>query len=253
MWPEKYESPALLKKDGVYFMFGSHLTGWQTNDNIYSTATSLSGPWTPWTIFAPKGSNTFNSQTSHILPVSKDLVVYMGDRWVDGNLMRSTYIWLPLKIQGRQATLTNQEHWSIDWKAGTWAPGPKEDSYEAETATLSGGARPLNCTGCSGGKSVGYVGGKENGAVTFSNVVSEKEQRKTVRIFSPNGDKTQRFAKVSVNGGPAVRIAFLPSNNPTTPAVSVANLDLKAGANTVKIEGLDGSWGPDLDKLMVSR
>ncbi|KAE9978210.1 hypothetical protein BLS_000802 [Venturia inaequalis] len=254
MWPEKYESPAIVKRNGVYFMFASHLTGWQSNDNLYSTATSLSGPWSPWANFAPPGSKTFNSQTTYILPISKDLIVYMGDRWVDGNLMRSTYVWLPLKIEGKKATLTNQEHWSIDWDAGTWSPGPKQESYEAEKAKLSGGAKILNCSGCSGGKLAGYLGGPEKGAVTFENVLSDQTERKSVRIFAPNGDKTQRFAMVTVNEGQAVRIAILPSNAGSMPAVSVANLDFNAGANSVRIESLgDGSWGPDLDRLMVSR
>ncbi|KAG8910082.1 hypothetical protein FRC01_006553 [Tulasnella sp. 417] len=43
-----WESPAMVKVNGVYFMFGSHLTGWDTNDNIYSTATNLAGPWSSW-------------------------------------------------------------------------------------------------------------------------------------------------------------------------------------------------------------
>jgi hypothetical protein len=29
-WKEKYESPAIAKKGGVYFMFASQLTGWGT-------------------------------------------------------------------------------------------------------------------------------------------------------------------------------------------------------------------------------
>lgn len=168
--------------------------------------------------------------------------------------MRSTYVWLPLKIEGNNATLTNPERWSINWDVGTWSPGPTEESYEAEKATLSGGARVLICSGCSGGKLAGYLGGSEKGVVTFENVVSDTAERKSVRIFAPNGDKTQRFAMVTVNGGNAVKIAFLPSRAGSVPAVSVANLDFNAGANTVKIESLgDGSWGPDLDRLMVSR
>lgn len=168
--------------------------------------------------------------------------------------MRSTYIWLPLKIEGRIATITDQERWSIDWDARTWSPGPKEESYEAENATLSGGARILDCSGCSGGKLAGYLGGTEQGMVTFKNVVSNKAERKSVRIFAPNGDRTQRFALVTVNGGQAVRIAFLPSSAGSVPSVSVANLDFNAGANSIRIESLgDGSWGPDLDRLMVSR
>ncbi|CCO30579.1 hypothetical protein BN14_04609 [Rhizoctonia solani AG-1 IB] len=50
-WAEKYESPAVIKSSaGVYFMFASQLTGWNTNDNMYSTSTSLSGPWSSWKV-----------------------------------------------------------------------------------------------------------------------------------------------------------------------------------------------------------
>ena len=109
-WKEKFEAPAMLKRNGAYFMFGSHLSGWSPNDNIYSTASSISGPWSPWTEFAPKNTKTYNSQTTYILPLSKDLVIYMGDRWTEKMLMRSTYVWLPLRIEGRKATLSNYDH-----------------------------------------------------------------------------------------------------------------------------------------------
>ena len=83
LWKEKFESPAILKRGRNYFMFSSHLTGWRSNDNIYSSATSLSGPWSPWKTFAPPKSNTFNSQTTFILPISSNSAIYMGDRWVE--------------------------------------------------------------------------------------------------------------------------------------------------------------------------
>lgn len=31
-------------------MFASQETGWSSNDNMYSTATSLSGPWSAWKV-----------------------------------------------------------------------------------------------------------------------------------------------------------------------------------------------------------
>ena len=40
------ESPAMMKKDGTYYWMSSHTTSWERNDNMYWTATSLSGPWT---------------------------------------------------------------------------------------------------------------------------------------------------------------------------------------------------------------
>lgn len=33
-WKYFAESPAMLKQNGYYFIFGSHLTGWDANDNV---------------------------------------------------------------------------------------------------------------------------------------------------------------------------------------------------------------------------
>lgn len=34
LWDENIESPAILKQNGYYFVMGSHLTGWNANDNV---------------------------------------------------------------------------------------------------------------------------------------------------------------------------------------------------------------------------
>ncbi|KAI8629983.1 carbohydrate-binding module family 35 protein [Xylariaceae sp. FL1651] len=249
LWHDSIEAPAILKHSGTYFMFGSHLTGWSPNDNVYSTATSMSGPWSAWKTFADTGSNTYNSQTNYILPLG-DGAIYMGDRWVSSNLMRSTYVWLPLTISGTTVTMKNYVNWTPNVSAGTWAAGPSETDPEAEAATIANGAKTLSCSGCSGGTSVGYIGGSSGGSVTFSGVSSSAATRTTVRIKYLNGDSSQRFATVSVNGA-GQKIAFLPTDS-GTPGSSSLNVDLKSGAvNTVVITTTDGTWGPDIDRLMV--
>jgi hypothetical protein len=64
-----------------------------------------------------------------------------------------------------------------------------------------------------------------------------------------NGDSSQRFADVSVNGGATQRTAFVPASG--DPNSSVLNVDLKSGTNTIKISTSDGTWGPDVDRLMI--
>lgn len=66
--PHGYESPTMVKHEGHYYLFGSELTSWDTNDNQYASATSLAGPWSEWRDFAPVGSATYNSQTSVVVP-----------------------------------------------------------------------------------------------------------------------------------------------------------------------------------------
>lgn len=253
---DDYEAPAMVKKDGYYFLFASHLSGWNPNDNEYTYSTNLSSGWSDWTTFATVGSDTYSSQTNFILPVSDNLTVYMGDRWVSSNLMASTYVWLPLSFSGTTVTMSDHVNWVPNAAAGgTWTAGPSENDPEGEDAVLAGGAKVVTCSGCSGGSSAGYVGGDSGGSVTFDGVVSSVATAgTTMRIKYENGDSTQRYANVSCNGDAGQVVAFLPTASGNgTPGSSVVTCGLAAGdGNVVVIAGLgDGTYGPDVDRIMV--
>ncbi|KAI5811185.1 galactan 1,3-beta-galactosidase [Peziza echinospora] len=250
-WAQKYESPAVIKKNGVYFMFASQLTGWDTNDNKYSTATSLKGPWSAWKDFAPSGSHTHDSQVTYVLPVGNDFVMYMGDRWVSKNLMSSTYVWLPMQISGTTASLPWYYNWIPNVSAGTWSAPPSDTSYEGESSSLTNGATTNTCSDCSGSKSAGNIGGSKNGVLTINNVSSNSATRTTVRMRYLNGDSTQRYANVEVNGKSQV-VAFVPTANGQVTGVASFSVDLNQGSgNTVRISGYNGGWAPDVDRLIV--
>ncbi|KFY12482.1 hypothetical protein V491_06784 [Pseudogymnoascus sp. VKM F-3775] len=261
-----YESPAIYKSGSTYFMFASHLTGpshnpihkyykanrQNANDNVYTTATSLSGPWAAWQTFADSGSNTYSSQTTAVVSIN-GVVMYMGDRWVSSNLMRSTYVWLPLTISGTTASMSNRVNWVINPSAGTWSGGPSETSPEAEASsnTIAGGAIAITCSGCSGGKSIGYVGGSSGGTLTFPAISSTSSTTTTIRIHYTNGDKSQRYGNVIVNGISSI-IAFLPSPDGNTPGTSVLTVPLNSGsANVIMFEAYNGGYVADIDRLMV--
>lgn len=108
-----YESPTLVRHEGLYYLFGSDLTGWDLNDNKYATASALEGPWSPWRDFAPTGSRTFDSQVSVVLPVDGGHV-YIGDRWDRDDLAASAPIWLPLRVEEGRAELVWRDDWSIE-------------------------------------------------------------------------------------------------------------------------------------------
>lgn len=179
------------------------------------------------------------------------MVIYMGDRWVSTNLMRSTYIWLPLTISGTTITLADRVNWTPNVAAGTWAVGPSETSYEGESATLSGGAKSISCTGCSGSAAAGYVGGSAGGTVQFSSVSAQATGRTTVRIKHLNGDSSQRWATVTCNGV-SQTIAFLPTADGNTPGSSSLFCNLNsASSNTITIASTDSSWVADIDRIFV--
>ncbi len=118
-----FESPAIFRKDSIYYFLGSHLTSWERNDNYYFTATSLAGPWTPGGNFAPTGTLTWNSQTTFVLPIggSKDTTyMYMGDRWsFPKQASAATYVWQPLTIAGTSISIPEyRQAWSINTSTG---------------------------------------------------------------------------------------------------------------------------------------
>ncbi|MFB9238728.1 ricin-type beta-trefoil lectin domain protein [Plantactinospora siamensis] len=162
------EAPAIAKVGGRYFLLGSHLTGWGTNDNVYATATSLSGPWSGFSNVAPAGTRTYDSQTSFLLPVTGSAgtsYVYVGDRWNAGDLNSSLPVWLPITLNGGTGTA-----------ALSWYP-----SWGIDTATGSTSLPTYRLTGAQSGRCLDIAGASTgNGATT--------------QLWDCNGGANQTFA-----------------------------------------------------------
>ncbi|OJJ95025.1 hypothetical protein ASPACDRAFT_1860409 [Aspergillus aculeatus ATCC 16872] len=246
-----YEAPAVYKTGDTYFMFASQLSGWSPNDNKYTTATNLSGPWSDWADFAPSGSDTYSSQTSYVADVD-GLVMYMGDRWVSTDLASSTYIWLPLTISGTTATITSDAAWTPSFKDGTWTTVSNTTTYGAKSAgTIAGSATSITCSGCSS-EIIGWLGGPDNGTLTFGAVDFAAAGENTLQISYGNGDSTQRYCSVTVNGKTHI-VAFLPSGGPQTLRTSVLNADVEQGSgNVVTFSAYNGGYCPDIAGLVIS-
>lgn len=115
------EGGAIVRYDGLYYVIGSHLTGWNTNPNVYATASTLQGPWTEMKDIAPPQTNTYDSQSGMLIRVTGTkgtVVIYAGDRWNPTSLWDSRYVWLPVEIGRGQFRLTRPCPWSIDVTAG---------------------------------------------------------------------------------------------------------------------------------------
>lgn len=97
------ESPAMFKKNGMYYLLTSNLTSWERNDNYYFTATNITGPWKKQGLFCPEGSLTWNSQSTFVLMLPDGTPMYMGDRWsYPHQASCATYVWMPMKVDGEQ-------------------------------------------------------------------------------------------------------------------------------------------------------
>ncbi len=119
------ESPAMFKKNGVYFWMFSNKTSWERNDNYYFTATSLEGPWEKKGLFTPQGSLTWNSQCSFVLPITtnKDtLYIYMGDRWsFPKQGSAATYVWQPITVKADEMSIPD---YYVSWKVNPFDGKP---------------------------------------------------------------------------------------------------------------------------------
>jgi hypothetical protein len=128
------EAPTVFKAGSTFYWIGSDKTGWRANDDFYSTAPAMSGPWTYQGYLAPQGDLTWMTQSTWVMPIvgsAGTTYVYWGDHWYGtedttqpgkhNNL--TTYVFQPLVFNGTKISLpTYQVSWKLDVGAGTWTP-----------------------------------------------------------------------------------------------------------------------------------
>jgi hypothetical protein len=135
------ESPTVFKAGSTYYWIGSYKTGWRANNNFYSTAPAITGPWTYQGFIAPvtdasnnlSDQRTWLSQSTWVTPVvgcNGTTYVYWGDHW-DGTLdttapgkhnYLATYVFQPLVFNGTKISMpTYHSTWKLDVGAGTWS------------------------------------------------------------------------------------------------------------------------------------
>ncbi len=135
------ESPTVFKAGSTYYWIGSNKTGWRANNNFYSTAPAVTGPWTYQGFIAPvtdpnndiSDQRTWLSQSTWVQPVtgcSGTTFLYWGDHWY-GNQdttapglhnYLATYVLQPIVFTGTAIGLpTYLASWKLDVGAGTWS------------------------------------------------------------------------------------------------------------------------------------
>jgi hypothetical protein len=119
--PAPLEGGAIAHYGDLYYVIGSHMTGWRPNPDVYATAPSLSGPWTEFKNLAPPEANTYDGQSTMLLNVvgsKKSTVIFMGDIWKPKELWDSRYLWMPLEMQNRSMHLPPPQPWELNVKTG---------------------------------------------------------------------------------------------------------------------------------------
>jgi hypothetical protein len=196
------ESPAMFKKNGVYFLLSSSLTSWERNDNTYHTATSIEGVWTKRGLFAPEGSLTYNSQCSFVF-MTKGKALYMGDRWSfpkQGSC--ATYVWLPLQAEGTKLTLQKPGNAALKGKNRLKKPFVSNTKGDFVETRFSG--KQIAVYGESnahGGYARVVITDKQGKTVVWSPVdFYSKVPDKSIRYISPQLPEGDYTLKVEVTG-----------------------------------------------------
>lgn len=118
---QRREAPAIVKKDGIYYLLTSGQSGWAPNQGRYSTATSMAGPWTP-TPLPTFGDNwSFYTQPAFIMTVpgtQTTTYMYVGDRWHPTRLGASEYVWLPLELNNGTVSMDYVPEFKFDVETG---------------------------------------------------------------------------------------------------------------------------------------
>jgi len=256
-----YEAPAMVKANGTYYLLGSHLTGWSTNDDISTTATSLAGPWSAVRDFAPAGTNTYNTQSANIIPVSGSAgttYIYAGDRWTTSNLGASPLVWLPMTLSGGTVAVGWQNSWSLDVTTGAWSGSSNPASGTTHYLTNGKSGLVMDVSGGStanGGKIIQWTshGGTNQqwkltqaagGVYTLTNVNSglclevpdhSTAQGTQLDQWTCNGGTNQQFALSSVgNYTSGSDASYQLTNLGSGLVVDVANGSTTAGGTVIQ-------------------
>ncbi len=119
--PEHLEGGAIVHYDGLYYVVGSQLTGWEPNPNKYATAPRLEGPWSEFRDLAPPSTRTYGAQSGFLLKVTgtrRTTVIFLGDIWKPEALGNSRYCWMPLQVGHGTMALPAPRTWRLDVSTG---------------------------------------------------------------------------------------------------------------------------------------
>lgn len=118
------EGGALVHYNGLYYVVGSHMTGWRPNPNVYATAPALTGPWTEFKSLAPPEMNNYASQSTMLLKITgskRTSVIFMGDIWKPSALWDSRSLWMPLEMGDGSMHLPAPQPWTLNVRTGKTA------------------------------------------------------------------------------------------------------------------------------------
>lgn len=121
LWQGEYrEAPAVMEKDGKYYMFSSFCTGWAPNQCKCSIADGIEKQWSILTNIGDE--TTYQTQPAFILTITGSKgtsYIYVSDRWNGENYDDSRYVFLDINFDYNNLPLLEYcDTFSIDVKNG---------------------------------------------------------------------------------------------------------------------------------------
>lgn len=109
------EAPAILKRNGKYYLIASDCTGWNPNPARSAVADSIIGPWRELKnpAVGQDSATTFHSQSTFIMQIDEKNIIFMADRWNPKDAIDGRYIWLPVEFEGDQPIVKWQDEWKL--------------------------------------------------------------------------------------------------------------------------------------------
>lgn len=113
------EAPAVFKSGEYYYMITSGTSGWDPNPaKYYRSKDIMAEKWEAMGDPCEGGSKTtFDSQSTYVVPIDPEngFYLYMGDRWKNGDLKNSSYVWLPLIVNDDGTiVIKNYDEWNLE-------------------------------------------------------------------------------------------------------------------------------------------
>ena len=111
------EAPAIIFRNGYYYMITSDMTAWEANKAKYFRAKSMLGPWEDMgdPYVDDIDGNSFLSQTTYAFKIEgEDKFIHMAERHNKQNFLHCSYIWLPIEFdEDDRLSIKYYEEWSL--------------------------------------------------------------------------------------------------------------------------------------------
>ncbi|NOU62857.1 family 43 glycosylhydrolase [Paenibacillus sp. LMG 31461] len=222
------EGNAMFKYNGVYYVCGSDLHGWNASQTYCISSTNIYGPYSSEFVMG----NT-NKDFSHVTQTglfvnvqgtAGTTILFGGDRWSDfaGNGIGYNQ-WMPLSFNGTTPSMNSLSEFNIDAATGTWSTSSGNNyvlnpSYEADRVSQNSLAGWQTWTNASTNPNANVLGGhsgrwaaKQTGSAAYSatryqDITNLPNGTYTLKTWvKSSGGQTSAYIYVSNYGGSELR------------------------------------------------